>query len=409
MAKNFSSIYASENYSSALEQSFFVKLEAVRGTLVAPTATDFMFTTGGSSLEHTQPIESSPHKSGRHHNDVIKSKKEMNFTINGLFNIDETLGAASSSEIDAPVRLLYKSTLGKEVLTSGAVYTAEIEPALTFSIFEMGDRWAKQARGCFVNGCTLTFPGDGMATVAWTGMGAEALMVGVGKSITANAANVVTVAAGEGALFPVGALVMIIKANGTTRSSDTPSGSPRTVTAVSGNAVTLSGAPLTDSDGTVNPVYLCYYEPPTKSAISNPVTGLVGSVTIAGLSEQCVRNATITIANDHEPVNFCFGTDALDGAYFTAANRMTATCSIEMNLNQATAEFFNRVQQFETQNITLILGSATGRRLQAVMPKVIFPVPSISVPDTGSIPITFEGTCYQTGVDLADELTLSFI
>lgn len=409
MAKNFASVYASENYSSALEQSFYLKLETVRGTLVPPTATDFMYTTGGSSIEHTQPIESSPHKTGRHHNDIIKSKKEMSFTINGLFNIDETLGAASSAEIDTPVRLLYKSTLGDEDITAGAVYTAETEPALTFSIFEVGDRWSKQARGCFVNNATFTFPGDGMATASWTGMGGEALLVGVGKSITANAANAVTLATGEGDLFPVGALVMVIKSDGTTRSTDTPSGSPRTVISVAGDVVTLSGAPLTDSNGTVNPVYLCYYEPPTKTAISNPVTGLVGSVTIAGLSEQCIRNATITIANDHEPVNFCFGSDALDGAYFTAASRMTATLSLEMNLNQATAEFFNRVQQFEAQDVTLILGDAAGRHFKAEMPRVIFPVPPISVPDTGSIPITFEGTCYQTALDAADEITLSFI
>lgn len=409
MSKNFASVYASGNYSSALEQSFYLKLESVRGTLALPVAADYMYTTGGSSIEHTQPIESSPHKTGRHHNDIIKSKKEMNFTINALFNIDESLGAASSAEVDAPVRLLYKSTLGSEVLTSGAVYSALTEPSLTFSIYEVGDRWSKQARGCFVNNATFTFPGDGMATASWTGMGGEALLVGVGKSVTANITNTVTLAAGEGDLFPVGAKVMIIKSDGVTRSTDTAAGTARTVLSVAGDVVTLSGAALTDADGSSTPVYLAYYEPPTKTAISNPVTGLVGSVVIAGLSEQCIRNATITVANDHEPVNFCFGSDALDGAYFTAASRMTATLSLEMNLNQATAEFFNRVQQFEAQDVTLVLGDAAGRHFEALMPRVIFPVPAISVPDAGSIPITFEGTCYQSALDAADEITLSFI
>ncbi len=84
-----------------------------------------------------QPIESSPHRSGRHHNDIIKSKKEMSWTLPTLFNIDETLGAAASTEIDTPVRLLWKSTLGKEVTTSGAVYTSEEDPSVTFSMYQV--------------------------------------------------------------------------------------------------------------------------------------------------------------------------------------------------------------------------------------------------------------------------------
>lgn len=408
MAKNFASNYASVNDSSALEQSFYLKAETTRGTLIAPTPTDFLYSLPGS-IEYTQPIESSPHRSGRHHTDIIKGKKEMSWTLPTLFNIDESLGAASSSEIDTPVRLLYKSALGKEVTSAGAVYTAEEDPSVTFSIFQVGDKWATQSRGCFVDQLVMSFPGDGNAQAEFSGMGAEALLVGIGKSITANAANAVTLAAGEGKRFPVGSLVMGIKSDGVTRSTDTPSGSPRTVTAVVGDVVTVSGAALTDMNGTVNPVYLCYYEPATKSAISNPVTGLVGSFTIAGLSEACIRNATITIANAHEAVNYCFGEDSLHGSYFVPASRMTATLSMEINLNNEILGLFNDVQSFEAQDIQLVLGNAAGRHLLVEMPKVIFPVPSISVPETGSIPITFEGVGYQSALDAADEITVSFI
>jgi hypothetical protein len=409
MAKNYASIYSSGNDSSALEQAFFIKLETTRGELIAPIATDFLFTVAGGAIEYTQPIESSPHRSGRHHNDIIKSKKEMSWTLPTLFNIDETLSSAASTEIDTPVRLLWKSALGKEDTTAGAVYTSEEDPSVTFSMFQIGDKWATQSRGCFVDQTTMTFPGDGNAQTEFTGMGAEALLVGIGKSVTANASNAVTLAAGEGKRFPVGSLVMIVKSDGSTRSTDTPSGSPRTVNSVVGDVVTLSGAALIDANGTVSPVYLVYYEPPTKTAISNPVTGLVGSVTIAGLSETCVRSATVTIANGHEAVNYCFGYDSLHGSYFVPASRMTATLSIEMNLNSEVLEFFNNIQQFEAQDIQLVLGNSAGRHLLVEMPRVIFPVPSISVPETGSIPITFDGTCYQSALDAADEITVSFI
>ena len=408
MAKNYASYYSSTNDSSALEQSIYIKVETTRGELVTPAGTDFCYTLPGS-IEFSQPVESSPHRSGRHNTDIIKSKKELSWTLPLMFNIDESLGAADAAEIDSPVRLLYKSALGKEDATAGAVFTAAEDPSVTFSIFECGDKWGKQARGCFVDGLTLTFPGDGNSQAEFSGMGAEAFLVGIGKSTANNTTNTVTLQSGEGKRFPVGARVMIVKSDGLTRSSDTPSGSSRLVTSVVGDAVTLSGAALTDADGSSNPVYLCYYEPATKSGINNPVTGLKGSIEIDGMPHFCVRSCTVTIANAHEPVNYCFGKDALGGSIFVPASRMTATLSMEINMSNKLVEFYNNVQAFEPQDITLILGDSAGRHLEVAMPKVVFAIPPVSVPESGSIPVTFEGNCYQTSLDAADELTLSFI
>lgn len=409
MARNYASFYNSTNDSSALEQSIFVKLETTRGQLIAPQATDFLYCLP-VSVEYTQAAESSPQRSGRHHTSTIKGKKSLSFTIPMLFNIDTSLGAASSSEIDGAARLLYKSALGYEDVSAGAVYDSRTEPALTFSMWEVGDRWCKQARGCFVDTLTMTFPGDGNAQAEFAGMGSDALTVGIGKSTVNNTANTVTLQTGEGKLFPVGALVMIIEANGTTRSADTPAGSSRTVTSVTGDVVTLSGAPLADADGSSTPIYLCYYEPASKTAIDNPVTGLVGSVVIDSMTQTCVRNATITIANNHEPMDYCYGHDSLHGSMFTAASRMTATVELELNLNQELLKFFNGITAFEAQDIQLVLGDSAGRHLLIDMPKVEFDVPSITVPESGSIPVTFSnGKCLQTALDAADEITVSFI
>lgn len=409
MTRNYASFYNSTNDSSALEQSIFVKLETTRGQLIGPQSGDFLYCLP-VSIEYTQAAESSPQRSGRHHTSTIKGKKSLSFTIPMLFNINTALGSPSSAEIDTAARLLYKSALGFEDTSAGAVYDSRTEPALTFSMWEVGDRWCKQARGCFVDGLTMTFPGDGNAQAEFTGMGSDALTVGIGKSIINNSTNTVTLQVGEGKLFPIGSLVMIIESNGTTRSADTPSGTFRTVTNVVGDVVTLSGAPLADADGSVTPIYLCYYEPATKSAIDNPVTGLVGSVTIDSMTQTCVRNATVTIANNHEPMDYCYGHDSLHGSMFTAASRMTATLELELNLNQDLLKFFNGITNFEAQDIQLVLGDASGRHLLIDMPKVEFDVPSITVPETGSIPVTFaNGKCLQTALDAADEIRLSFI
>ena len=412
MSKNFADIYNSVNDAIALEQRWYVKLETTRGELIAPTDADFLFTLTGGQIEYSQPFESSPHRSGRHHNGIIKKKKETNWSFPTYFNIDETLGAASSSEVDAAVKVLFKSLLGKEDLTAGAKYTADT-PNITFSLIECGDKFARQARGAFVQGCNMQFPGDGEATCEWNGNAKDAIYVGLGKSVTDNdGGNTITLVAGDGEQFKnaVGGLVMLVEADGTTRSADTPNGTPRKITAVVGDQVTVDGVALADADGSgvAAPVYLSYYEPTTPTGINNPVTGLVGSFTVTGYASFCTRSIGLNITNDHELHNFCYGSDGLSGPLFTPGSRLTAEVTVEANLSKDIVKLFNQVQKFEAKVLEVKLGDVLGRHLDIDLPKVQFNVPSFSVPDTGSIPVSFVGTAFQTAFDAEDEISVHF-
>lgn len=410
MSKNYASIYNSTGDSSALNQRIFVKLEPVRGQLTIPVNADFMYQLGGGSLNFSQPINPSPVRSDRDNVTAIKEKKSLEWSIPSLIMINTLLGSPAAAEVDPAVRVLYKSALGYEDTSAGAVYNSSQAPDITFSLFEIGDMWAKQARGCFVDTCEISLPGDGQSQHTFNGMGGESYLVGIGKSVTANAGNVVTLATDEGKRFPVGSKVMIVKSDGTTLSSDTAAGTARTVTAVNGDLVTLSGAALTDADGTVNPVYLCYYEPQAPVAINDPQTGLQGTFVSGSIpGNPCIRSATISISNGHEAVNYCWGTDSLSGAYFVPASRLTVTCSIELNLNHNLVEFYNAVQSFEAQDLIFRLGDTSKRYMEIELAKVIFQVPSISVPDTGSIPVTFEGTAYASGAGAGDACVVRFI
>jgi hypothetical protein len=409
MAKNYADLYVSTNDSSALEQRFYIKQETTKGDIIAPQNGDFFYTLAGGSIEFSQPFESSPHRSGRHHLDIIKQKKTLSWSLTTFLNIDESLGAASTAEIDQPVRTLFKSLLGKEVTSPNLIYTAATAPDITFSIMEVGDKWARQARGCFVNSGTMTFPGDGQAQVEWSGNGVESILVGLGKStINNDGGNTITLQSGEGKKFPVGSLVMIVEANGTTRSADTPAGTARKVTSVTGDVVTVNGTALADADGISTPIYLCYYEPAAPAAINNPVTGLVGSISVVGLTMPCFRSATVAMTNDHELVDYCYGEDALAGAIFVPGNRFTATVTVEMNLNDEMVKFFNEIQEFDAKDITVVLGNSAGRHLEVAMPNVKFNVPAFAIPETGSIPVSFEGNAFQTALDAADEVTVEF-
>lgn len=411
MTKNFADIYNSSNDAIALEQRWFAKLETTRGQLIAPTGTDFIYTLQGGQIDFTQPFESSPHRSGRHHTSIIKKKKTSSWSFPTYFNVD-SLASAGGTEIDPAARLLWTSLCGHETVSAGIEYKATV-PNTTFSLFENGDKFARQGRGCFVQGGNITLPGDGEAKVEWTGANKDALYLGIGKSVTANSALTVTLAAGDGDLFKkaIGGLVMIIKSDGFTRSTDTPDGTPRKIVSVSGDVVTLDGVSLTDSDGSSMgaPVYLCYYEPATPTAINDPQTGLVGSLAIAGFSGlHCARSISLNLQNNHELVNYCYGMDSLDAPFFVPGSRFTAEVSVEMNLNKDLIKFFNSVQSFDSQALTVVLGPAAGRRVEFTIPKAFFPVPSFSVPESGSIPVTFAGTAYQTALDAGDELSVYF-
>lgn len=411
MAKNYASIYANVGDSSALNQRFFLKEESIRGTMIVPAASDYFYALSGGSINFSQPVNSSPHRSGRHNNNVIKEKKALEWSLPTFVNIDVS-AAQGTSELESPLRVLWKSLLGKESVPGAVVYDSSEDPSVTFSLYEIGDKWAKQARGLFVDSCEVSLPGDGQSQLNWSGMGVESYLVGIGKSTIDNdGGNTVTLQSGEGKLFPVGSYVMIVEADGSTRSADTTAGSARKVTAVSGDVVTVDGAALADADGSGTPIYLCYYEPVMTGSegIDNPLTGLVGTFTSASIpGTPCVRSATITIANGHEIVNYCWGHDAASGTIFVPASRLEVDVSIELNLNKDTVSLYNAVQSFEAQELNFKLGSVAGRHLEIDIPKAIFTVPSISVPENGSIPVTFEGKAYQTALDSANEITVKY-
>jgi len=410
MAKNFAAIYGSGNPSSALNQSFFLKEEAVKGTASIPEGTDFLYTLSGGSVNFSQPKESSPHRSGRHNNNVIKQKTSTEWSLSTYFNVD--VDAVHTSQVDSAVRTLLRNTLGQETNTGTQYdYDAKVDPSKTFTLFENLDHTAKQAIGCVVESAELQFPGDGQAQVNYSGFGKFVYQAGIAKlTVDADAGNDVTVAPTESYRYTVGAYVMLVEADGLTRSADTPDGIPRRITAINTTTgvITLDGAVLADADGVTNDIYLCYYEPETSVGIDQPQTGLQGSLTIdtlAGLD--CMRSATISLTNNHELINYCFGKEGLGDKVFVAGGRLDVSVSIDLNLDADLAGWMTRLREFEAHAITLILGDSSKRHLNISMPRVIFDVPSISVPDTGSVPVTFEGMALQTVLDAGDEVKVS--
>jgi len=409
--KNYKDLFNSANDSIALEQRFYLKEESVRGAMVYPAGSDLFLHLPGGTIDFSQPFESSPQKSGRHNSGIIKKRKLSSFSFATFFNIDE--GAVDGkTSIDDPIKVLWKSLMGNEdVSGADAVYDASTAPNVTFTLLEVGDIWSRQMPGSFVQGGDVQLPGDGEASTAWSGNGKTTYLAGIGESIISNdATNIVEVGTGQAAKFTVGAAVMLIENDGTTRSADTPDGAPRIVVGVDTvlDQVTLDGAVFADADGSGSSIFLVYYEPETPTAVNNPVTGLVGSVSIVGLASQCLRSVGVNIQNSHELVDYCYGSDSLAGTLFVPGSRMNAEVSLSMNLSHNTLAFFNRLLEFTTESIVAKLGDSAGRHFELTIPSARFPVPSFSVPDAGSIPIDFSGTAFESSLGAADEITAKF-
>ena len=409
MAKNYASLFNSVLDSSALNQTVYVKKESVNGQMIAPTGDDFMFVLAGGGQNFTQPLESSAHRSGRHNNNTIKKKKSLDWSYPTYINID-TQAAAGDDEIESGISTLWESVLGYKLSdVTGVYYDSRNDPSITMTIFEIGDYWAKQAYGCFADSAEVQLVGDGESQINWSGFGVESFMVGISQStVDNNGGNTVTVATDHGKRFPVGSMVQIVLADGVTRSTDTPDGAPRKVLSVAGDVVTLDGAVLADADGLAAEIYLTYYEPEAPVGIDNPQTGLVGDFISTSMPSNICRNATISIANNHEPVNYNFGTDALSGSLFVPASRLEVSVSVEVNMSKENMGLYNDIQAFIPQDLEFNLGDSAGRHLNIKAPRVEFGVPSVSVPESGSIPFTLEGMAYQTVFDAADEIQIKY-
>jgi hypothetical protein len=413
MSKNFASIYSGGNDASALNQSFFLKAESLRGTPIAPVGTDFFYSLSGGSVNFSQSIIESPHRTGnRSINNIIKEKTATAWSLSTYLNI-KTANPYGTS-VDTPIRALWRQVLGKETDTGTSYkFDPTSDPSFTFTLLENLDVIAKQMVGGFVDQVELSLPGDGQSQCNWSGRAQTVYHAGIAKSTSANTGNTFECdTPAEAKRFDVGSMVMVIKGDGSTRSTDTPTGSFRRV--VSGDAtlgnIVVDGAALTDSDGTVGGgVYLCYYEPATQVAIDEPQTGLVGSVavdTLGGLS--CVRSVTVSLNNNHQVVDYCFGTDKPSGPIFIPSGKRSVTVDLELNLNAALVEFMKSVRQFNANEIDLVVGDVLTRHFAVNLPKVIFNVPEIPVPESGSIPVSFSGMAMQSVDGAADEIQVFY-
>jgi hypothetical protein len=362
---------------------------------------DFLlYTTGG--MTYNQPVESNAHRSGRFHTGIIRKKKVAEFDFSTYVNMSGSAGAS----IDTAVQLLIESALGRK--TTGATFIdfEQDLPIISMSMVRVSTIFGEYFTGGYVRDMELDFPGDGPATVKYSGKAAKSFIAGIGQLNGAVSGSTdVILNAGESERFEANGRVMMVGVDGRTITAG-QDGSLYVVSVDDSLETVVLSAAVTVADDS----YIVPWDPGAvgQTARDAIYTDLVGSAKLhSSLSAVDLTASNLKIANDHTDFDNRFGADANKG--FAAAARMTATLSMTFDLSNETFGQVVRTREFSGFSPQIVLGDeASGRFLKITAPKWIPSVPNIEVPDSGVTTVTLEGTLYQSGTGKKDPLKLRY-
>lgn len=373
------------------------------GTEIAGTDSPDWFWTTKMGIKHSQDFEMSLHKSGRQASSIIKKKKMLEGDVEMYVNMSD----GASPAIDGAVALLLQCVFGQKTEGANGISFDQKQPPTTyFSVLQGNNVFNRVANGCYVKNFTLTLPGDGEATMKFTMKGRESKECSIAKLTTlVSASATIIVVAGEEENFEIGAKVMMCDDDGRTITA----GVDGTVTVLSidkvAHTVTLNTAVTADASS-----YLVPWLPHVFGfgGIDNPVTGLQGSVSFDGgvTTIEEIRSAEISVDPKTEDLDNYYGTDTNRG--YVVGDRSEISVKVEMNLS---ASQFKKIQQtrgFEPFSMRFILGDASARHLLVECPRVQFKIPGVEIPDTGTVPVTFEGFALQQTPGALDAVTLTY-
>ncbi len=367
--------------------------------------TDYLVMTKGSH-KFTQDRNVSKVRSGRQPVSTIKGKKMLEGEIESYINIDTALGAPA---IDTPLKLLIKQLLASQVtVPSVSESFSQLQAPTTYTtIYETTNVTGAIMNGCYAKTLEISLPGDAEAMFKFTYKGRDEKACTVAQAESAVVSSAAFVAkAGESRNVEVGSIVMVVDNDG------------RTV--VAGGDGTLSVSSLTHGTNTItlnttiscdDESYLVPYDPSVLGGLggtNSPLIGLTGSVSFDnGATEiDAIRSCTIKIDDQKEDLDKYYGSDSNQG--FVISNVANIAVTVEINM---TAQQYNKILRIKDDArfyLQIILGEANGRRLEILMPSVQFGTPAVDIPETGSVPVTFEGFALQTAPGALDAITLSY-
>ena len=384
-----------------------VEMFLLGGTPTAGTpGREFLYMTK-CGLKVGQPFELSAHRTGRQGSSIIKKKIAAEGDIELYLNFDE---AGSVPLIDQPVREILENVLGREVSTSALKRYDAVNPGSSFlSILQGNNVFARAFNGCYGKSLKISLPGDGEAkmTIPFKARDGKYATLGKLAALISNSANVV-LTAGEADKFDTGSRVMLVDIDGRTvlagARGDISFRRTGTATGVLSEAVgVLEDIPVG--------AYLAPWTPHNfdQYGIDNPVTGLVGTISLDGGSTTIeeIRSCEISFDPKVEDQDNYYGADGNRGR--VVGGRAEITIDLDVMLSNSQAQQIMQARRFEAKNILVKLGDPTGRHLRFIFPRVLFAVPDVELPDEGSVPLKLAGKALQSNVGSLDAFAMEYV
>ena len=358
-----------------------------------------LYTEGGFTYE--QPFEPSPHRSGRFFSGIVKQKCVAAFDVTTLFNMKES----GADVIDPAIQLLWKSLVGGQTNVAGSpnkiCYNQKL-PTIFISAAVVSTIYGEYYTGAYVQGMTITQPGDAVGTMQWTGIASEAYISGLSQvdgAVSASANVVVNLSAVDGqseaCRYSANGRVMVVKADGETITD----GFLGDLYVVSVNAITNTVVLNRPVDAEDNG-YLVPWNPGANKTkcTDNIYSDLTGEFKLdCNASEsQCITNFTASFANNHFDINNCFGAKCNQG--FIPAERLTVELSVTFDLSNENFAQVVKLRDCKGLCPYFQLGdpATTGAYFTLQAENWIPNVPPIALPSSGPTPITLTGTLYET-------------
>lgn len=357
------------------------------------------------------PREDSPSRSGRSVVARLSGKKTVEVKVESHIIPGAPLAGQPTLP---PMHPLILSAFGDVDLSN----PAEIKYKLSrfngnsARILEEATHYSRLAVGVIADKLTFSLPGDGKAQMSMEGFAQDAYIAGL-SNIVSVAGNDITVTAGHGTRYEVGAYIDIIDSV----DGNTILEAMRKVTNVVGDVVTVDGAALDIGVGAGD--YIMGHAPDDYQPITAEfaLLGLKGSFNVAGYPANLeLISAEISLANNYTKKDFLYGTDKITG--FVPDKRREVAVKLEVLLNKDTLSFYMRNKQFVAEDITITLEpqripapsytSSVARTWEFKLPKVEFNIPPIENPADSYVTLSLEGKALApSSNNLDEEFTLT--
>lgn len=367
-------------------------------TPVLITGADFVSIIGEPSFSQTRGVAQNQERRGT----LGKRPGKLMRYAAGECSFETYIKPSGTAGSAPAASVLYEALMGSKAVNAGTDVNYSFSgfgsdlPLLTV-VVQRG-HFVGTLVGAMVNQGTITVNpsdgDDGLAKVAWSLKYLKEIRTGSGSAASL-AGSDLTLTADHGKRFNVGSVIVV-----------GASTTPRTVTAINGDVLTLDDVTsLTVAGGEEVKPYL----PAPVAEIGEPQASYVGVAKegdAEGSATEDIKltSSTITINNNLEVIN-----NEKDGSEHPSrvvrANQREVTMSMDMLFTEDAAKYFTEADGQVRRSVEIPVGNAAGSTLSIEAPNVGLDIPTIS----GSPLINQQQnrSCYETATG-NDEISLVF-